>query len=327
MSRRVISALLALMVLTACGGTGASTRSTGQAAAPDVSGAAATTAAGGGAAGGAAPAGAGSAADAAQPAAGNKATTGGGASAAPARGTTKQTAQQFGRKVILNATLAVQVGKVDEAEQNVRALIQSLGGYILQSQTNGDGDHRSVHLTFKVPAERFDEALNALENKTFARKVLSRAVTGDDVTDEFVDTESRLRNLKATEARLLDFLKQAQTVDEALKVNEQLSALQGQIEQANGRLKYLSESTAFSTINLDLQPDIPFVVAQTEGWRPEIAASSAWHSLLAFAQSLADVAIVLAIWSPVWGILLLGALLAWRRLGRRPLPPQPSIQP
>ena len=317
MSRRVISALLVLMVLTACGGRAASTPS----AARDMSGGAATTAAGG-----AALAGAGSAADAAQSAT-NKATTGGGASAAPARGTTKQTAQQFGRKVILNAKMSVQVGKVDEAEQNVRALIQNLGGYILQSQTNGDGDHRSVHLTFKVPAERFDEALNAIENKTFARKVLSRAVTGDDVTDEFVDTESRLRNLKATEARLLDFLKQAQTVDEALKVNEQLSALQGQIEQANGRLKFLSESTAFSTINLDLQPDIPFVVAQAEGWRPEIAASSAWHNLLAFAQSLADVAIVLAIWSPVWGILLLGALLVWRRFGRRPLPPQPSIQP
>ncbi len=315
MYRRALSIALTLLALTSCGGMAATSQSAGRAtpaAAP--AGAGATTAAA-----------AGQPADAEHPAAANNVGTGG--AAAPAKATSKLTAQQFGRKVILNATMSLLVNKADETEQNVRALVQNLGGYVLQSQTSGDEDRRSVHLTVKVPAARFDDALNALESKTFAIKVLGRSVSGQDVTDEFVDTESRLRNLKATEARLLDFLNKAKSVEEALQVNQQLTELQGQIEQASGRIKFLSESTAFSTISLDLQPDVPLVLAKVETWRPGIAASSAWHNLLAFAQGLADAAIVLAIWSPVWGSLLLLALIVWRRLGHWPAPPQAAIQP
>jgi hypothetical protein len=322
MYRRSILILVALLVLTACGGSAGSTGS------GVTTGAAEGAAAGGGAtsAGDVVP---GSGANAAQApaAASDKAPGAGGSGAATSKDTTKQSAAQFGRKVILNATLSLQVQKPDETEQKVRALVQQKGGYILKSQTNGEQDRRSVNLTVKVPAANFDEVLNTLESKTFALKVLTRSVSGDDVTDEYVDLESRLRTLRATEARLLDFLKQAKTVEEALQVNQQLTDLQGQIEQASGRRKFLEESTAFSTINLDLQPEAPFAVASTEGWRPGVAATAAWRNLLSFAQGLADVAIVLAVWSPVWGLMLLAGLLARRRLTRRPQAPQPTVQP
>ncbi len=111
--------------------------------------------------------------------------------------------------------------------------MQGLRGYVLSSATSGDPEHRSVRLSIKVPVENFDDALNKLE--ALAVKVENRTVTGEDVTDEFVDTQSRLRNLHATEARLLQFLKDAKTVEEALTVNQQLTELQGQIEQASGR--------------------------------------------------------------------------------------------
>lgn len=304
MNRRRLHFVLALLVLTACGGTTATSQT----------GAAATTAASE----------AGSYPVTAAPAVDNAA--GGATGGAPGE-SANQTAAQFGRKIILNATLSLRVRNVVEADRDVRALVQNVGGYVLQSQTNGDEERRSVQLTFKVPADRFDEVLNTLESDTFALRVLNRNVAGDDVTDEFVDVESRLRTLKATEGRLLEFLQQAKNVEEALQVNQQLTELQGQIEQATGRINFLNESTSFSTINLDLQPDVVFALTEAEGWRPGVAASAAWASLLGFAQNVADIAIALAIWSPVWGLIALAALFVRRRGGRRQPPPPPMTQP
>ena len=318
MYRRWISIVLALLVLTACGGS-AATSGIAPTEAP---------AAGEAAAGAAEDVEEAAAADAAQPASEAEqpalfpnAPAGGTAGNAPSN----DNAAPFGRMVIHNATLSLLVESADAAEQRVRTLVQNLGGYILESSTSGDEEHRSVRLVFKVPVERFNDALNELEN--FAIKVQNRSVTGQDVTEEFVDLESRLHNLEATEARLLEFLEQAETVEEALMVNQQLTDLQGQIEQARGRIQFLQESVAYSTINVDLNPEIIFTLSDPESWSPRIAASRAWHDLLVFAQGLADTAIALAIWFPVWGLLLFTAMLVWRRFGRRGAPPQPGAQP
>ncbi len=314
MYRRWISTVLALIVLTACGssaavsGGGDTDFQTAQGAAPAAAGAGAA-------------ADESAAASEAPPTGADKATAGGASGVAPSR----QNTAPFGRMVIRNATLSLLVERADEAESNVRALVQNVGGYVLQSETSGDEEHRSVRLTFKVPVERFDDAINELEK--LAIKVQHRSVSGQDVTEEFVDLEARLRNLRATEARLLDFLEQARTVEEALLVNQQLTDLQGQIEQAAGRRQFLQESVAYSTITVDLQPRVLLAITPSGGWRPGIAATRAWHSLLAFAQGLADIMIALAIWAPVWGVLLLGGVLLWRRLARRGLPPQPGVQP
>ena len=312
MNRRWLSFVLALLVLTACGGTADTSQSDGGSTAA----AAEAPAAGMGPQSFAAPE---------QPAL-DKAAGGAIGSGAPSE-SANQTAAQFGRKIILNATLSLLVRDVVEADRNVRALIQNVGGYVLESRTSGDSEQRSVQLNFKVPASRFDDVLNILESPTFALRVLDRNVAGDDVTDEFVDIESRLRTLKATEARLLEFLQQAENVEEALLVNQQLTELQGQIEQATGRINFLTESTKFSTVNLDLQPDVVFALTKAGGWRPGVAASAAWANLLGFAQNLADVAIALAIWSPVWGLLVLAAVVFRRRVGRRSPPPPTLTQP
>lgn len=323
MYRRSVIVLLTLLVLTACGGSAAGTASTRQEGANSVAGGTGATSAG---VSGAASGGASAPAAPEQSAAQDKAAAGGSAGNQNKQAG-KQSAAQFGRKVILNANLTLLVDQADKTEQNVRALVQNVGGYVLQSQTSGDTDRRSVQLTVKVPAERFDAVLNALESPTFAKKVLNRSVKGEDVTEEYVDLQSRMRNLQATQARLQEFLKQAQNVDEALKVNQQLTDLQGQIEQTTGRMKFIEQSAALSTITVELQPDVVFAVKAAEGWRPGIAATAAWQNLLAFAQGLADMAIVLAIWSPVWGILLLLGLLVWRRFGRKPLPPASTAPP
>lgn len=319
MYRRLICVVLALMILTACGGSVQSTtaNATSAPAAAAVSEEALTESAAEAPAGGVS-------APAAEPVQDRD------DRAVPPRGEEgdaqrNQAAAPLGRMVIRNATLSLQVDKVDEAERNVRALVQNVGGYILDSSMTGTEDQRSIRLVFKIPSARFDDTLNELER--LAGKVQSRSVSGQDVTEEFVDIESRLRNLRATEARLLEFLTQAETVEEALLVNEQLTALQAQIEQASGRITFLRENVAYSTINVDLQPPVTFALTPAEGWQPGVVAGRAWQAMLQFVQALANVGIALAIWSPVWGLLIFAGLLIWRRIDRRAPPPQPGAQP
>lgn len=311
MDRRWLVAVLMLVLLSACGGTAA----TSTESAPfrsDNSGVSAPAAA----------------ASTMAPAAAAEAAGSGGDSDGntPANGTDDQASAPFGRMVIRNATLSLLVKQADEAERAVRALIDRLGGYVLESSTNGDADARSVRLSFKVPSERFDTAINEIE--ALAIKVQARSISGQDVTEEFVDVESRIQNLEATEARVREFLAQAKNVEEALRVNQQLTEIQGQLEQARGRIEFLKNNVAFSTISLDLQPEFTPAPLPTPtplpSWQPGAVAQDSWQSLLGFAQVIANITIALAIWSPVWGLILLIGFLSLRRVGRRVSPPPQS---
>ena len=115
-------------------------------------------------------------------------------------------------------------------------------------------DRSSKHsgsIAIRVPAGTLEEAFRRLE--ALALRVDSRAVTSDDVTDEYVDSQSRLASLRATEERLLSFLDQAVTVEEALQVQEELSGLQLQIEEIEGRLNFLEQTAAYSLIEVSLK--------------------------------------------------------------------------
>lgn len=227
------------------------------------------------------------------------------------------------RLVIRNAEVRLLVDAVDAAEQRVRAIAGERQGFVLSSQAQGDGNNRTATISFKVPSQRFDDAINAISG--VARKVESLAVTGQDVTDEYVDLQSRLRTLQAVETRLLDFLAQAKTTKDALEINAQLTENQTQIEQLQGRIKFLEQSSAFSTITVSLHAETVVPVVPEAGWSAVRTARAALNGLVAFGQGLADVAIIAMVWSPVWLPLLLIALWIWRRV-RRHAAPAPVAQ-
>lgn len=223
------------------------------------------------------------------------------------------------RLVIKTATLQMVVDDVSAAEQLVRKLADTREGFVLSSQASGENDRRTATIAFKVPAQRFDEALTELSK---FGKIEAQNVQGQDVTDEFVDLQSRLKNLRAVETRLLQFLADAKTTKEALDVNAQLSDIQGQIEQAQGRITYLQQSAALSTITVTLRAAAVVSIVPEAGWAPGATARNALNSLITFGQGLADIAIVVAVWAPVWLPLF---LIGWwfvrrgRRLSAAPL--------
>lgn len=251
--------------------------------------------------------------------------TSNGAAGQPANGAPQapnaQTAQQaFDRLVIKTADLAINVEDVRTADAALRTRIATLGGYIIESQSNGVDDTLTMNVSFRVPVDRFDDALGGVQG--LAKKVLSMTVHGDDVTAEFVDLQSKQRTLEATRDRLLALLARAETVEDTLRVNQNVTEVQTQIDQIQGRVKFLSQSSAMSTINVAITPVIapePEPVVE-QGWQPLKIASAALHNLTGFGQVIASILIVLLIWSPVWGVLLLLGLWLARRLNDRDAP-------
>ncbi|GAB4111734.1 MAG: DUF4349 domain-containing protein [Roseiflexaceae bacterium] len=230
------------------------------------------------------------------------------------------------RLVIKTAQLTLEVEDVTAAEAAIRSKVAELQGYIVSSQTSGSTPDLYVQITFRVPSAQFETALSGVQG--IAKRVLNRSLGGEDVTEEFVDLESRMRNLEATSERLLALLEKSESVEEALAVNQALTQVQGEIELIQGRMKYLQQSAAMSTITVALQPVPRTPIIADEGWDPLQAGRRALSSLIEFGQGLVELAIVLLIWSPVWVPTLLFVRWIWRKLfGKRKPASEPAPPP
>ncbi|MBC8160923.1 MAG: DUF4349 domain-containing protein [Roseiflexaceae bacterium] len=225
--------------------------------------------------------------------------------------------QAFERMVIKTADMSIQVLDVRAAEAALRSRTATLGGYIVQSQSTGSDEYMALNISVRVPSNRFDEALGDVQG--LAEEVLSSALRGDDVTEEFVDLDSRRQTLEATRDRLRALLAEAKTVEDTLMVNQTLTEYQVEIDQIVGRQKFLSQSSAMSTINVAIAP-VPAVepIVSEDGWQPLTVAQDSLRGLVGFGQGLATLLIVLLVWSPVWGTLLLVVWLFARRLRGAP---------
>jgi hypothetical protein len=159
------------------------------------------------------------------------------------------------RMVIKDAEMQLLVEDTDRAIDQVTQMAADYGGYLLSSESWFDGEFKYATIRLAVPSEAFETALTNLRH--IGVKVIKETGSGQDVSAEYTDLQSRLTNLEATAARVREFLKAAQTVEESLKVNQQLSDLEAQIEQIKGQMKYYEGRAAFSTITANLVPQRP----------------------------------------------------------------------
>jgi hypothetical protein len=159
------------------------------------------------------------------------------------------------RMVIKDAEMDLLVEDTDRAIDQVTQFVADYGGYLLSSQSWYDGEFKYAIIRMAVPSQSFETALTNLRH--IGVKVVKETGSGQDVSAEYTDLQSRLTNLEATAARVREFLNAAQTVEESLKVNQQLSDLEAQIEQIKGQMKYYEGRSAFSTITANLIPQRP----------------------------------------------------------------------
>ncbi|MFC4778476.1 DUF4349 domain-containing protein [Paenibacillus sp. GCM10023252] len=164
----------------------------------------------------------------------------------------------FDRKLIYKANLTMEVESFDTASTELRNAIHQGGGYILQFQDSRSGEERGSTYTIKVPADGFMPFLDRLAKIKHTR--FEQSLQGTDVSEEYVDLESRLKAKQVVEGRLLAFMDKAQKADDLLKFSNQLGTIQEEIEQLKGRIRYLDQNVAFSTIELRLyQPSDAFL--------------------------------------------------------------------
>ncbi len=184
-------------------------------------------------------------------------------------------AASIDRKIVKNAEVSVLVEDSDIAVDRLTQVVSDAGGYIVSSrvwyQPHVDGEnYKYASLTLGVPVDQFEVTMRRVRG--LGLRVLDENASGEDVTDQFVDLQSRLTNLEATQARIQSFLDEAKTVDEALRINQELSQIEAQIEEVKGRMNYLSDRAAFSTITVSISPQLPEIepvpAPEPKPWTP-----------------------------------------------------------
>jgi len=160
-------------------------------------------------------------------------------------------AQANNQMVIYQAELELRVKNFENTMQNLEEKAKKYGGYIAESSVTKDGTEQvSGSMKLRIPQAHFQEFLNDAEGQ--AAEVLKRNINGQDVTEEYVDLESRLRSKRAVEERLLSFMKNAAKTEDLLKISADLASVQEEIEVIEGRMKYLENQTSLSTVSITL---------------------------------------------------------------------------
>jgi hypothetical protein len=167
---------------------------------------------------------------------------------------------QIERKIIRNADLTIEAAAPEEAMTKINQLAESKGGFVVESQQSSSDAKTAtrdvVTMTVRVPAARFGETLD--EIRRTAGRVILESVKGEDVTEEFIDIEARLKTKKALEQQFLEIMKQAKSVEDALNVQTELADVRGEIEKIEGRRRFLENQSSLSTIKVRLQTPTAF---------------------------------------------------------------------
>ena len=232
------------------------------------------------------------------------------------------------RKLIRRLDLALVVKDTEETAARLQRLAASLGGFVSDVNASRDALAMRYDMTLRVPAERLDAAREEIGR--MALRIEREQMSTEDVTSQFVDSEARLRSLRATEDELRELLaesrERARKVAEVMEIYNNLTQVRTQIEQIQGQLNQLQGQVSYSTIHLTLEADSGSkpIVAE-DGWRPGETTRNAFRNLVSFLQWIVDFLIVVVINGiPIALIFLIPVLLlrkAWKRWGKRPAEP------
>jgi uncharacterized protein DUF4349 len=179
-------------------------------------------------------------------------------------------AQAVERKIIQNAEMTIETGAPDEGQRKISAIADKHSGFVVISESKQNEAvsqkvaSTEVNIVVRVPARQFEAAI--AEIRDVGGRVLYEKKSGQDVTEEYIDLEARIRTKKALEAQFLEIMKQARKISDALEVQTQLADVRTEIESLEGRRRFLENQSALSTIKITLHTPTPVVAAATRGF-------------------------------------------------------------
>lgn len=230
------------------------------------------------------------------------------------------------RIVIKNGSLNIVVADPSKSMATISTMANEMGGFVVSANmykefisTGAEVPRASV--TIRVPAERMDEAMARIKAES-QEEPINENISSQDVTSEYVDLQSRLKNLEAAEAELTQIMQDANRTEDVLSVYQQLVSIREQIEVIKGQIKYYEQSAAMSAISIELIADAAVQPIEIAGWQPQGEAKQAVEALLRSLQSIGTAAIWVVVYLlPVLAVLFvifgLPLILLFRYLRRR----------
>jgi len=152
-----------------------------------------------------------------------------------------------GRLLVWTASFSLEVADMDKAKLQLSQRMLALGGYVEERSDSGD---YGQSLVFRVPKDAFERALASVEQ---SGKMLSRHVKAEDVTEQYVDVETRLKNNRVLRDRLKELLGKAKNVQDILQIETELNRIQSEIDSMEARMRILSDQIQMSTVTVELR--------------------------------------------------------------------------
>ncbi|MEJ2264614.1 MAG: DUF4349 domain-containing protein [Anaerolineales bacterium] len=239
------------------------------------------------------------------------------------------------RIVIKNASLDIIADHPDQVLDTIGKMAEEMGGFIVSANLYQDSLPSGAQvprgsITIRVPAERLDEAISRIEEQS-DQPVQNKTINSQDVTREYIDLQSRLRNLEAAESQLLKIMDQATKTEDVLSVHNQLTQVREQIEVTKGQIQYYEQSARLSSISTNILPTELVEPLSIGGWQPVGVARNAVQALINGLQILVNAGIWLVLFMlPILLVIFLPlffiarALLRWRARRKEKQVAQPA---
>lgn len=203
------------------------------------------------------------------------------------------------RMVIQNSYLSLLVKNVRETVDQILAYTTTNGGYMVNSSLEQPNESPTANVTIRIPAKNLTGVLDHFRDLSI--KVVSENLTGEDVTDQYVDIEARLATLYKTKSKFEEIMDKAFLVQDILQVQREIINLQGQIDSYKGQQQYLSKSAQMAKVTIYLSTDeLALPYAPSEVWRPNVIFKLAVRSLISNVRQLGTALIWLGVYAVIW---------------------------
>lgn len=212
------------------------------------------------------------------------------------------------RMIVRSGNMRLVVEDVTGARDEITQLAIKYNGYVVSSQISGEEREMRGYISIRVPDDKFESVLAELRDLSV--RVISESTDSQDVTEEYVDLQSRLKNAEATESQYLALLQKAENVEDILRIYERLSQVRSEIEQIKGRMQYLERTSSMSLISVRLEPETTAKPLVRAGWNIVETFKSAIRGIVVAGQVIGTIAIWLLIFIPIWGTIL--GIILWR---------------
>ena len=185
--------------------------------------------------------------------------------------------QAFDRKIIRNAEFQLETKSTTDAQRRLASIVESHGGFVVTSEaTQSQGTVTSkpdvtVKLVARVPVVQFQAVIDSIH--ALDGRIKQERITGQDVSEEYIDLEARIKSKKALEAQFMEIMKQARSIQDALSVQSQLADVRTEIEKIEGRRRFLENQSSLSTITLSIEPPAPLIGTSPSGFAHDLKAA------------------------------------------------------